>query len=187
MIKSFKCRNYRKIFIPGLQQNPIAKNIELGHAEPLPDATSEELSKIVLSRFGLVPRKKDGVAKFHNLLLELYERKKAANREKQPESAVMTVEEMGIFAGIRRQTMYDYLNRWLHLNVLKKTSFVNKGKVVIGYELNGTTLEGAFRKAEQTIKNHIETTMEMIKRIQHEVKREKLRKQPSVPSESTRY
>ena len=164
----------------------MPKNIELGHAEPVPNADSEELSKVVLSRFGLIPRKRDGVAKFHNLLLELYERKKTATREKKPEDAVMTVEEMGIFAGIRRQTMYDYLGRWLHLDVLKKTSFVSNGKVVIGYELNGNTLEAAFRKAEQRIKNHLEDSMEIIKKIQNEVKREKL-KHVSESSESARY
>lgn len=163
----------------------MAKNIELGHSEALPQANSEDLSKVVLSRLGLIPRKKDGIAKFHNLLLELYERKKAANREKKPEDAVMTVDEMGIFAGIRRQTMYDYLGRWLHLNILKKTSFVNRGKVIIGYELNGPTLEGAFRKAEQTIRNHVESTMELVKQIQHEVKREKLRNPTT--NESVKY
>lgn len=134
-----------------------------------------ELSKVLLARFGLLPRKKDGSAKLHALLLELYERKKEANREKRPESAVMPVEEMALHAGIKRQTMYDYLRRWLDLQVLKKTSFVSSGKVVIGYELNGTNLESAFRKAESTIKNHLESSFRVIETLQNEIKKEKLR------------
>ena len=121
----------------------------------------------------------------HVLLLELYERKKASNREKKPETAVMTVEDMAVFAGIARQTMYEYLGRWLDLTILKKTSFVSSGKVVIGYELNGPTLEGAFKKAEQTIRNHIEQSLELVRNLQNEVKRDKLRKGPFVKSEGS--
>lgn len=140
------------------------------------DSSVEELSKVLLARFGLSPRKADSSAKIHNLLLELYERKKAANREKKPELAVMPVEEMALFAGIKRQTMYDYLHRWLELQILKKTSFVAQGKVVIGYELNGNNLESAFRKAESTIKSHMEQTFRIIEQLQNEIKKEKLRK-----------
>jgi len=153
---------------------------ELEVTEPLPDADTEEIARILLARFGLLPRKKDGQAKMHKLLLELYERKKAANREKRPEDAVMTVEDMGVFAGIKRQTMYDYLGRWLALNLLKKTSFVANGKVVIGYELNGTNLESAFRKAEATVKNHLEQSIDIVKGLQNEVKKEKIRQ--NIPS-----
>ena len=64
-------------------------NIQLGNAEILPDAETEEMARVLLARFGLLPRKKDGAAKMHALLLELYERKKQANKEKKPESAVM--------------------------------------------------------------------------------------------------
>lgn len=131
---------------------------------------------MLLARFGLVPRKKDGQAEPNKLLLELYERKKASNREKRPELAVMPVEEMALHAGIKRQTMYDHLRRWLDLNVLKKTSFVSAGKVVIGYELNGNTLETAFRKAESTIKTHMEESFRLIEQLQSEIKKEKLRK-----------
>jgi len=88
----------------------------------------------------------------------------------------MPVEEMAIHAGIKRQTMYDHLNRWLQLNILKKTSFVSGGKVIIGYELNGTNLEGAFRKAESTIKSHLDASFRIIEILQNEVKKEKLRK-----------
>jgi len=152
---------------------------QLSHNEPLPNATSHELAKTVLSRFGLVPRKKDGQAKFERLLLELYERKKTANKEHKPEAAVMPVEEMGIFSEIARQTMYEYLKRWVALGILKKTSFVASGKVVIGYELNGNNLEGAFTKACTTIRNHTDASMDIIKNLQLEVKKEKLRSSSS--------
>mgnify|MGYP001564949834 FL=1 len=98
--------------------------IQLEKKEALDQATADELTKVLLARFGLLPRKKDGTAEMHKLLLELYERKKQSNRERRPELAVLPVEEMGVFAGIKRQTMYDYLRRWLDLQLLKKTSFV---------------------------------------------------------------
>lgn len=158
---------------------------ELHHTEPLPDSKSEELAKVVMSRFGLLPRKKDGQAKMHNLLIELYERKKESNRDKKPERGVMTVEEMGLFASIKRQTMYDYLGRWLSLGLLKKTSFVNEGKVIIGYELNGANLEGAFKKAEHIINNHIQDSLEVIKKLQNQIKIEKLKKEEKDEDEVT--
>jgi len=146
----------------------------LGNAEPI-NHEVEELAKVLIARFGLAPRKKDGSAELHKLLLQLYERKKEANREKKPEAAVMPVEEMALHAGIKRQTMYDYLRRWLDLQILKKTSFVSSGKVVIGYELNGTNLEGAFRKAESTLKGHMDASFRIIENLQNEIKKEKLR------------
>lgn len=148
--------------------------VMLEHSEALPDASTEEIARTLLARFGLLPRKKDGSAQMHKLLLELYERKKQANREKKPELAVMPVEHMGVFAGIKRQTMYEYLHRWLDLDILKKTSFVANGKVVIGYELNGANLEGAFRKAETRIKNHLEESFKLIEKLQNEIKKEKI-------------
>lgn len=147
--------------------------IQLEHKEP-EQTTSEHLAHVLLARFGLLPRKKDGSAQMHKLLLELYERKKKANRNHQPEQAVMPVEEMSNHAFIARQTMYDYLNRWLDLNILKKTSFVSNGTVIIGYELNGPTLESAFRKAETTIKNHLEYSFKLLEDLQNTVKKEKL-------------
>jgi len=149
--------------------------IELDLVEPIQDSPPEEIARIILARFGITPKKKDGTAQMQKLLLELYERKKEANREKKPEKAVMTVEEMGLYAGIKRQTMYDYLSRWLIINLLKKTSFVNQGKIVTGYELNGTNLESAFKKAEFALKAHLEQTIELVKLLQNEVKREKLK------------
>lgn len=154
----------------------------LGHAEPVTN-TPEELSKVLLARFGLLPRKKDGNAQLHKLLLELYERKKIANKERKPEAAVMPVEEMALYANIKRQTMYDHLGRWLDLSILKKTSFVSSGKVVIGYELNGTNLEAAFRKAESTIKAHLDHSFRTVEILQNEIKKEKLRSTESNTSE----
>jgi len=148
---------------------------QLEHVEPVPNATSSEMAKIVLSRFGLMPRKRDGQAKFEKLLLEMYERKKKANKDHKPEHAVMPVEDMGVFSGIARQTMYEYVKRWVQLGIIKKTSFVAGGKVVIGYELNGNNLEGAFTKASQIIRNHTETSLDIIKNLQLEIKKEKLR------------
>lgn len=148
---------------------------QLEHVEPVPNATSSEMAKIVLSRFGLMPRKRDGQAKFEKLLLEMYERKKKANKDHRPEVAVMPVEDMGVFSGIARQTMYEYVKRWVQLGIIKKTSFVSNGKVVIGYELNGNNLEGAFNKASQIVRNHTETSLDIIRNLQLEIKKEKLR------------
>lgn len=151
--------------------------IQLELNEPVQNASIEETAKNILARFGLLPKKNDSQAQFHKLLLEFYERKKAANREKKPEFAVMTVEEMALFSGIKRQTMYDYLGRWTKLNILKKTSFVCNGKVTIGYELTGPTLELAFKKAEYTIRNHLDESFNLIRELQNEIKKEKLRNQ----------
>ena len=157
--------------------------IQLEHAEALPDGNVEELARVLLARFGLLPRKKDGSAAMHKLLLELYEKKKLANRERKPELAVIPVEMMGNVAGIKRQTMYEYLHRWLDLSILKKTSFVSDGKVVIGYELNGANLEGAFRKAEATIRNHLDASFRLVDVLQNEIKKGKIR--DSFKSESS--
>ena len=154
--------------------------IQLHSVEPVQDASAEELAKVILARFGLLPKKRDAKAQFSRLLLELSERKKEANRERKPEAAVMTVEEMGAYAGIARQTMYDYLSTWKTLQILKKTSFVTDGKVVIGYELNGTNLEGAFKKADNIIRAHNELSLSMIRQLQSEVKKDKLRS-PQTP------
>ena len=61
----------------------MKNKIELLHMNPGINASSEELAKVVLARFGLVPRKNDAKAGFHKLLLELYERKKKALKEKK--------------------------------------------------------------------------------------------------------
>ena len=60
--------------------------IQLSNAEAINNDV-EELAKVLLARFGLMPRKRDGNAKLHKLVLQLYERKKEANRERRPEHA----------------------------------------------------------------------------------------------------
>lgn len=159
--------------------------IVFNHDEPNLNASSEELSKVIISRLGLIPRKKGSTEKMHNLLVEFYERSKTANREKNPKESVITVEEMGSIAGITRQTMYDYLKRWLALDIITKTSFVGaNNEVVIGYKLNGPTLESAFEKARMRIKNHMESTANFIKELQKTIKNEKIRQSQSMKPSS---
>ena len=136
--------------------------------------TSKELAKIVMARIGLEPRKSGSTDKMFRMLMELYERAKISYREKKPEKAVMTVEEMGYYAGISRQTMYDYLRRWLALNLIIKTSYIQDNNVVIGYKLNGATLETAFEKAYTQIKNNLELTMRYVRELQKLIKNEKI-------------
>jgi len=159
-------------------------NIQLEQREPLSNNV-DELATVLLARFGLLPRKRDSQATIQRVLLELVEKKKTALRDKQPELAIMTVEDMGHFASIARQTMYDYLSRWLDLNILKKASFVASGKVVIGYELNGPTLEAAFRKAETVVKNHFDASFILIEELGREIKKRKLSESKSESSDSS--
>lgn len=155
--------------------------IVLNHDEPNLNATSDELSKVIISRLGLIPRKKGSTERMHHLLVEFYERSKTASREKNPKEAVITVEEMGSIAGITRQTMYDYLKRWLVLDLITKTSFVgNNNEVIIGYKLNGPTLEAAFDKARMRINNHMESTSTYIKELQKTIKNDKIKQSQSI-------
>ena len=148
--------------------------IVLQNPEPGMNPSSEELAKIVMTRIGLDPRKSGSTDKMYRTLIEMYERSKVAHRDKRPEAAVMTVEEMGSFAGITRQTMYDYLKRWLELNMIAKTSYIINNKVIIGYRLNGSTLESSFEKAIQQINNNTELTMRYIRELQKLIKNEKI-------------
>lgn len=157
--------------------------ILISDVEPGMNPTAEELSKIILARVGLAPRKQGSTDKMHNVLLELYEKSKLSQRDKKPEAAVMTVEEMGLFAGITRQTMYDYLKRWIDLNMITKTSYINEGKVIVGYKLNGNTLESAFEKAMQKVSNNMETSMKLVRELQKLVKNEKIAKTQKERSE----
>lgn len=135
---------------------------------------SKELANVIIARIGLSPRKKGSTENMHKTLIELYERTKKANQEKRPEIAVMTVEEMGAYAGITRQTMYEYLDRWTTLDLIVKTSYIWESKVVIGYKLNGNTLEAAFERVLLKIKNHLEFTQKYIRELQKTIKNEKL-------------
>lgn len=148
--------------------------IILQNHEPGMNPSSEELAMIVLARIGLMPRKKGATDKMYRVLLELYERAKISYRKKQPHLAVMTVEEMGYFAGITRQTMYDYLNRWVSLNLINKTTYIADGKVVIGYKLTGNTLEQAFERSHAVIQQNMELTKRYIAELQRLIKNEKI-------------
>ena len=162
----------------------MSTKIMITDHEPGMNPTADELAKIILARVGLTPRKEGSTEKMHNVLLELYEKSKVSQRDKKPEAAVMTVEEMGLFAGITRQTMYDYLKRWLDLSLIVKTSYINEGKVIVGYKLNGNTLEGAFEKAMQKVSNNMETTMKLVRELQKQIKNEKISKSQKGRSDS---
>ena len=136
--------------------------------------TSEELSKVILYRVGLMPRKKGATEQMFKTFLELYERAKTSYRDKKPEKSVMTVEEMGLFAGITRQTMYDYLGRWLELGLIQKASYIKDDRVIIGYKLAGPTLETAFEKAMTKINSHMELTVKYVGELQKLIKNEKI-------------
>ena len=152
----------------------MTTKIILTNHEPNMNPTADELSRIIMHRMGLMPRKEGSTDKMQNVLVEIYEKMKAAQREKHPEAAVMTVEEMGLHAGITRQTMYDYLKRWVELDLISKTSFITDGKVIIGYKLNGSTLESAFEKSVQRITNYLETSMKYVRELQKLIKNEKI-------------
>jgi len=147
----------------------------LSQVEPASMAPdSAELAEVIVGRIGLMPRKKGSTKEMYKTLIELYERTKQANRDKKPELAVMTVEEMGNYAGITRQTMYDYLRRWVDLDIISKTSYIYEGNVIIGYKLNGNTLEQAFMKAAARVKSNLETTLRYVKDLQNALKKEKI-------------
>lgn len=167
------------------------QKIVLTDASPGMNADSDELAKVLIARTGLTPRKKGSTEKMHLVLIRLYERAKTANQQKRPEEAVMTVEEMALFAGITRQTMYEYLSRWLDINLISKTSYIKDNKVIIGYKLNGTTLENAFLRVKEQVSSNLEQTQELIKEFQRILKNEKIktrmhdkRTEPQLPSEN---
>ena len=159
--------------------------IVITNHEPGMNPTAEELSKVILHRMGLMPRKEGATDKMHNVLVELYEKMKTAQREKKPEASVMTVEEMGLHAGITRQTMYDYLKRWVELDLISKTSYISNGKVIVGYKLNGSTLESSFEKAVQRVNNYLETSMKYVRELQKLIKNEKISASQRNNQEST--
>ena len=149
--------------------------IVLQHAEPNLNANSEELASVIIQRLGLTPRKKGSTERINHIFLQFYEKAKEASREKNPTKAVMTVEEMALHARITRQTMYEYLDRWLALDFIVKQSYIgSNGKVVVGYRLNGNTLESAFDKAKMRISNHLELTSKYLQELQKTLKNEKI-------------
>lgn len=149
--------------------------IVLQHAEPNLNANSEELAGVIIQRLGLIPRKKGSTERMNHVFLQLYEKAKEASRDKNPTKAVITVEEMALHARITRQTMYEYLDRWLALDFIVKQSYIGSdGKVVVGYRLNGNTLESAFDKAKTRVSNHLELTSKYIGELQKVMKNEKI-------------
>lgn len=149
--------------------------IVLQHAEPNLNANSEELAGVIIHRLGLIPRKKGSTERMNHVFLQLYERAKEASRDKNPTKAVITVEEMALHARITRQTMYEYLERWLALDFIVKQSYIGSdGKVVVGYRLNGNTIESAFDKAKTRISNHLDLTSRYIQELQKTLKNEKI-------------
>jgi DNA-binding transcriptional regulator GbsR (MarR family) len=147
----------------------------LRHIEPTLNPSSDELAGIIIHRMGLMPRKKGSTERMHRILIELYEKSKQAGKEKKPSIALMTVEEMGLHAGISRQTMYDYIKRWQDLDLISKTSYIGPDqKVVVGYKLNGSTLENAFGKAKTRILNNLDLTAKYVGELQKVLKNEKI-------------
>jgi len=157
--------------------------------EPSLGTNSSELANIIINRIGVMPRKKGSTDRMPRVLMELYEKLKASNREKNPKLAVMTVEEMSMHAGITRQTMYDYLKRWLTIEMITKTSYIDEqNKAVIGYKLSGNTLEQAFEKTKVRINNNLNLTSQYIVELQKLIKNEKIsqkqRREPEMPTEN---
>lgn len=149
----------------------------LRHAEPTMNPSSDELANVIIHRLGLMPRKKGSTEKMHRVLIELYEKAKVASRDKTPTAAIMTVEEMALHASISRQTMYDYIKRWIDTEFITKTSYIGSDqKVVVGYKLNGPTLESAFEKTRTRVHNNLDLTAKYVQELQRIVKNEKISK-----------
>lgn len=135
---------------------------------------SQELANVLINRIGLMPRKKGSTTHMNKVLIQLYESTKRSNQNKRPEQAIMTVEEIAACAKITRQTMYEYLPRWLELDLITKTSYIWEGKVMVGYKLNGNTLESALERSFIKIKNNLEITLKYARELQKQLKNEKL-------------
>ncbi len=149
----------------------------LNDDEPSINPTAEELAKVIVKRLGLEPRKKGSTEHMHAVLVELYEREKLAGQTKDPTKAVITVEEMAIHAHISRQTMYEYLGRWTALDFIIKATYIDQErKVIIGYKLNGNTLESAFGKVRAKISNNLQLTEKYLEELQKLIKNEKISK-----------
>lgn len=172
ILQTFK---YQKIIKLQNEVKNVSEKIILRDIMPSslnPD--SKELANIIINRIGLMPRKKGSTENMYKVLIELYEKTKRANQNKRPEMGIMTVEEMGNFAGITRQTMYEYLSRWTEIDLIVKTSYIWEGKVIIGYKLNGNTLETAFDRIFVKVKNSLDMTKKFVKELQKSLKNEKL-------------
>lgn len=153
----------------------MSEKIILTATEPPVAANSDQLATTIINRIGLMPRKRGSTENIHKTFVEFYERAKKATASKDLKQAVMTVEEMAIFAKITRQTMYEYLQRWLDLNFIQKVSYIdNNNKVIIGYKLNGNTLEEAFEKSKKKIMDNLDKTQSLVAELQKMLKNEKI-------------
>lgn len=143
------------------------------------DASSELIATILLSRIGLLPRKSGSTKDMHSVILQLYERSKLSNKLSQPQMALMSVEEMAKYANVSRQTFYEYLSRWVELNLIQKQNYVVMSptgkRIYNGYRLNGNNLLAAVEKVNETIQNNMNETIRITKLLQNEIKKEKLR------------
>lgn len=136
---------------------------------------SEKLAQCIVERIGLMPRKRGSNPLLHKTLVEFYERMKRASAQKDPKISVMTVDEMAIFAKISRQTMYEYLERWVQLELIQKVTYLeSNGKVIIGYKLTASSLEDAFIKVKNNILANLEQTGKYIVELQKTLKNEKI-------------
>ncbi|HLP79179.1 MAG TPA: hypothetical protein VK158_00950 [Acidobacteriota bacterium] len=164
------------------------EKIILTNIQPPVGANSDAVANTIIARIGLMPRKQGSTPHMFRTLIEFYERAKKATAQKDPKLAVMTVEEMAIFAKITRQTMYEYLQRWLELTLIQKVSYIDSNnKVIIGYKLNGSSIEEAFEKAKKKIVDNLDETQKLIGDLQKMLKNEKISasmKKQEEPSES---
>jgi predicted transcriptional regulator len=153
----------------------MSEKITLTNREPGLTTNSDELAQIVLERIGLQPRKTNATQAMHRTLIEFYERMKKATAQKDPKLAVMTVEDMAMYAKISRQTMYEYLGRWLEIGIIQKVTFIGEeGKVIIGYKLSGTSLEESFTKVRSRVEKNLNITQKLIQDLQKMLKNEKI-------------
>ena len=152
------------------------KDICLSDNEPFLNPSSVELANVILNRIGLNPRKKGSTERMSRLFIEFYERAKLSGREKNPSLAAISVEEMASIVNISRQTMYEYLSRWLKTGLIVKTSYLADKKAVIGYKLNGNTLEEAFNKTISIVNANLDLTKKYILELQKTLKNEKISK-----------
>ncbi|MFT4312237.1 MAG: hypothetical protein ACMXYF_03335 [Candidatus Woesearchaeota archaeon] len=149
--------------------------ISLGVIEAPPGSSADQLAKVVLERLGLQPKKRGSTEHMHKTLVEFYERAKHATAKKDQKLAVLTVDEMALFAKISRQTMYEYLSRWTAIGLIQKVTYIDdQKKVIIGYKLSGSSLSDAFAKVKSVVAEQLEQTSQYIDALQRSLKNEKI-------------
>lgn len=153
----------------------MSEKIVIQDKEPEIGANSDQLAETIIARIGLLPRKRGATTSMHRTFVEFYERSKKATATKDPKEAVMTVEEMAIYARISRQTMYEYLQRWIELGIIQKVTYLDSAnKAIIGYKLSGSSLEDSFLKTRSVITKQLDKTQKYIQDLQKMLKNEKI-------------